>query len=148
MYGPYLCDLIIYHIHHQVYDDPQFIVRIGSVIPEMPFCVCVFFLSLSISRWNSTCHSTSFPPTCARKSTNTTSTVSRARCLMRTTSWESLVIHSKRSLTFISLGLTHIAFQAMKQNKASLLAHPVPRREIVSLDMIGYDSLSFYCQPG
>lgn len=66
---------------------------------------CVSRKCFSISRWSSTCRSTSCRPTWGRGSTITMSRGSRARCLMRTAFSESSAIHSRRFVLRSSLWL-------------------------------------------
>lgn len=66
---------------------------------------CVSRKCFSISRWSSTCRSTSCRPTWGRGSTTTMSRGSRARCSMRTAFSESSVIRSRRFVFRQSLWL-------------------------------------------
>lgn len=52
--------------------------------------------SSSTNKWSNTCPSISFQQTCGRKSTTTTSTVTKAKSLTRTISWVNSTTHSKR----------------------------------------------------
>ncbi len=52
--------------------------------------------SCSTNKWSSTCHSTNCPPTSDRKSMTTTSTDTRARCLMKRASSRSLMSRCAR----------------------------------------------------
>lgn len=52
--------------------------------------------SSSTNKWSNTCPSISFQQTCGRKSTTTTSTVTKAKSLTRTISWVNSTTHWKR----------------------------------------------------